>query len=73
MLPAHCAWNGCLLFKYLDNVYYSLANHNTPAQTNQSEPTAYFWGSGFIESGSQPVVQMTEENAADNKGEIYEK
>jgi len=22
--------------------HYSLANHNTPAQTNQSEPTACF-------------------------------
>jgi len=28
---------------------------------------------GFIESGSQPLVHGTEESAADNKGEIYEK
>jgi len=54
-------------------VHYSLANHNTPAQTNQSEPTACFWGSVFIDSGSQPVVQGTAESAADNKGEVYEK
>jgi len=39
-----------------DNVSDSLANHNTPAQTNQSELTACFWGSGFIESGSEPLV-----------------
>jgi len=26
----------------LDNVSDSLANHNTPGQTNQSEPTACF-------------------------------
>jgi len=43
------------------------------AQTNQSEPTACLFGSGFIESGCKPVVQMTEEKAAYNKGEIYEK
>jgi len=56
-----------------DNVSYSLANHNTPAQTNQSEPTACFWWSGFIDSGSQSIIQRTEEKAADNKGEVYEK
>jgi len=28
-------------------VHYSLANHNTPAQTNQSEPTACLWGGDF--------------------------
>ena len=56
-----------------DNVSDSLANHNTPAQTNQSEPATWFWGSVFIDSGSQPLVQETEESAADNKGEIYEK
>jgi len=59
--------------KYPNNVHYSLANHNTPAQINQSEPTACFWGSGFTESGCKPVVQMTKEKAAYNKGEIYEK
>jgi len=37
----------------LDNVHYSLANLNTPAQTNQSEPTACFWESGFIDSVNQ--------------------
>jgi len=56
-----------------DKVHYSLTNHNTPAKTNQYEPTACFWGSGFIDLGSQPVVQMTEEKAACNKGEIYER
>ncbi len=50
---------------------FSQSQHTGP--TNQSEPIACFWGSGFIESGSQPVVQMTEEKAAYNKGEIYEK
>jgi len=34
---------------------------------------ACFWGSGFIDLGSQLVVQMTEETTAYNKGEIYEK
>jgi len=47
--------------KFPDNVQYSLANHNTQAQTNKSELIACFWGSGFIDSGSQPVIQMTEE------------
>ena len=56
-----------------DNVSDSLANHNIPGQTNQSEHTVCFWGSGFIESGSEPLVQGTEESAADNKGEVYEK
>jgi len=56
-----------------DNVSDSLANHNTPAQTNQSELTACFWGSGFIESGSRPLVQGTEESVAYNKGEVYKK
>jgi len=27
--------------------------------TNQSEPIGCFWGSGFIKSGSQLVIQMT--------------
>jgi len=37
-----------IIYKFSDIVHYSLANHNTPAQTNQSEPIACFWGSGFI-------------------------
>jgi len=52
---------------------HSLTNHNTLAQTNQSEHIACFWGSGFIESGRKPVGQMTEEKAAYNKGETDEK
>jgi len=43
--------------KIPDNVHYTLANHNTP---NQSEPIAFFWGSGFIEPGYKPVVQRGE-------------
>jgi len=60
--------------KYPDKVSDSLANHHTPAQTKKkSELTACFWGSGFIESRSRPLVQGTEESAVYNKGEVYEK
>jgi len=67
-MPTKTSQMGLQRVLYVTNPYINppLANHNTPAQTNQSEPTACFWWSGFIDSGSQPVVQMTEEKAAYN-------
>jgi len=49
----------------------SQSQHTGP--NYQSEPTTCFWGSGFIELGSEPLVQGTEESVADNKREVYEK
>jgi len=63
-------WNNHNDTTHLRIFQFSQLQHTGP--TNQSESIVCFWGSGFIDSGSQPVVQMTEEKVAYNKFEIYE-
>ncbi len=42
-----------------DNVRYAVNESQYTGPANQSEPMAYLGGSGIMETGSQPAIQIT--------------